>query len=291
MLRKTEIHKALATYKFGDDTKSAEQFIIDFTNLFQQLEDLTEDISDWLPENQKMIMLKHAVYSCPDLRRVETDLLALGKDADFDSYKAMLQNAAILYDNQFKIKRIPKRGLNNHTFDYDVLTFEQPNHTSMEYQPDQGYLHDFTPYEEHQYQVNKQFQQQPHPYRVPGWLWKKISEADRSAINDYNNKLKSSPAGKPTELYKKQQSTRSAHLMEAGPPYEEEDIGQVEGEEIIQQETDKYHYKEDMGNIMELVRGELPSGDPRNLLAANKTKFQTKKKEYKKEKAVNFGIR
>ena len=79
--------------------------------------------------------------------------------------------------------------------------------------------------------------------------------------------------------------------MEARPPYEEEDIDQVEGEEIIQQESNEYQYTEDMGNIMDLVRGEIPSADPRNLLAANKTKFQTKKRDTKKEMSVNFGIR
>ena len=174
LLRKTEIHKALATYKFGDDSKSAEHFIIDFTNLFQQLEDLTEDIADWLPETQKLTMLKHAVYTCPDLKRVEIDLQTLGKYVDYDSYKEMLQNAAILYDNQFKVKKVPRRGLNNHVFDYDILTTEQPTHSipPHEYDLDHEHLSGLYYPEEHHFQVQKHFQQQqPRPYRVPGWLW------------------------------------------------------------------------------------------------------------------------
>jgi hypothetical protein len=282
--KRSEIHTALTNYKFGSDHKSAEQFITDYTNLFQQLDDLTEDIDDYLTDHQKLAYLRSSVKECPDLYRVEVDLQLLGRTIDYDAYEELLEYAAITYDSKFKPSRRP-RGVHVHQFHYEAIDSELPDDVDYDdsYDPD---YQDYAETPSSSYDINYQDRSGPRHYNIPPFIWSKLSDQERQQVLDLNKPQRPHPQRPHSQHHQRPSSSHqrpsSGHQRPFQPkgmsnrPYPNQHQRKVHiTEEVPTSDTPdphptEYDYHSDF-DLMDLAKGELPAADPCQLLTANKT--------------------
>jgi hypothetical protein len=163
-LESTKVYEYLANTRLGDGTWKGtyHAFILHYTDQFLKYDNM-QTTAELIPPKTKRRLLENAVSQIPQLATIKDTANIThansGKLLDYDSYLALLENAATVLDNKYatgtksRTSRLA-RSTQQHEFDETQITFTPPSHPNVrlvhmmdhlicdEHLPDDGEIYD-----------------------------------------------------------------------------------------------------------------------------------------------------